>query len=307
MSETANYQSHVLKLCQLLSLSDVPQPLVRLPKQLRPGWPGLVLPSAQSKKLKVCQPETSLPQPACWRVLRVCDWPQAQPSQQLATQPQVCMKQTLPQQPTQAQLSPACPAQVPGATSSVVRLPGSQQPTHGFAASWLRLASGPAQPATKLCQLLSLSDVCPSPSVRLFKQGWPGLDLLLASAPSHRLKVCQPETSLRPAGVSYVSASGLRPSPASNQPQAQVCMKQALPIQQPAQAQLSPARPAQSSGCFAASWLKLATGPAQPATHLSPTCPAQAPAHLRACQPLGRPPALSAPAGSAQRAKVRFV
>ena len=75
-----------------------------------------------------------VPQPACWRVLRVCDWPQAQSSQQLATQPQaqVCMKQALPiQQPAQAQLSPARPAQVPGATRSVVRLPGSQQPTYG--------------------------------------------------------------------------------------------------------------------------------------------------------------------------------
>ena len=42
-----------------------------------------------------------VPQPACWRVLRVCDWPQAQPSQQLATQPQPI------QRPAQAQLSPA--------------------------------------------------------------------------------------------------------------------------------------------------------------------------------------------------------
>ena len=49
---------------------------------------------------------------------------------------------------------------------------------------------------------------------------------------------------------------------------------------------------------FAALWLRLA---AQPATHLSPACPAEAPAHLSTCQPLGPP------AGSAQRAKGRFV
>ena len=43
-----------------------------------------------------------VPQPACWRVLRVCDWPQAQPSQQLATQPQ-----PIPSQPKfQAQPTP---------------------------------------------------------------------------------------------------------------------------------------------------------------------------------------------------------
>ena len=39
--------------------------------------------------------------------------------------------------------SSAQPAEVPGATNTI---------THGFAASWLRLASGPAQPATRLSQ-----------------------------------------------------------------------------------------------------------------------------------------------------------
>ena len=89
------------------------------------------------------------------------------------------------------------PAQVPGATSSVVRLPGSQQPTHGFAALWLRLASGPAQPATHL------SPACP------------------AKAPAH-LSACQSlgrlpafqqaQPSLPRSGLSNVSETGLRPT-----------------------------------------------------------------------------------------------
>ena len=111
----------LIKLRQLLSLSDVPQPLspaaaLTSCSRLAPSHPAGPAPSAQSQTgLKACQPETCLrPSPA-----------------------QVCMKQALPiQQPAQAQLSPACPAQVPGATSSVVRLPGSQQPIHGFAALW---------------------------------------------------------------------------------------------------------------------------------------------------------------------------
>ena len=101
----------------------------------------------------------------------------------------------------------------------------------------------------KLRQLLSLSDVPQPPSPA-------ALTSCSCLAPSHPagpapsaqsetgLKVCQPGP---PAGVSYVSATGLRPSPAS-QPQAQVCMRQALPIQRPAQAQLSPARPAEVPG-----------------------------------------------------------
>ena len=73
----------------------------RLPKQLSPGWPG---PKSSSRPLRRSLRLASgpVPQRAWWRVLRVCDWPQAQ----------VCMKQALPiQQPAQAQLSPARPAQ----------------------------------------------------------------------------------------------------------------------------------------------------------------------------------------------------
>ena len=76
---------------------------------------------------------------ACLTCLRLASGP-AQPATRHPASGPICMKQALPiQQPAQAQLSPARPAQVPGATSSVVRLPGNQQPTHGFAASWLRL------------------------------------------------------------------------------------------------------------------------------------------------------------------------
>ena len=77
--------------------------MLRLPKQLSPGWPGLdLLASGQAqplrRSLRLVSKYASLrlasgpvPQPACWRVL-------------LATQPQaqVCMKQALPiQQPAQ--------------------------------------------------------------------------------------------------------------------------------------------------------------------------------------------------------------
>ena len=85
-----------------------------------------------------------VPQPACWRVLRVCDWPQAQPSQ-LATHssgPSVCDTGLAhpATRPSTAQPSPPSPSlrhnQQPG--------PAARQPaTHP--ASWLRLASGPAQ------------------------------------------------------------------------------------------------------------------------------------------------------------------
>ena len=147
-----------------------PSPSVRLPKQLSPGWPGLDLLLASGPafvRRSLSQKYASrrlasgpVPQPACWRVLRVCDWPQAQP----ASGPSVYETGPSSNPPKH---SSARPAQVPGATSSVVRLPGSQQPTHGFAASWLRLASGPAQPATHL------SPACP------------------AQAPAH-LRACQP-------------------------------------------------------------------------------------------------------------------
>ena len=118
-------------------------------------------------------PQPSLPSPGPGASQRM-PATSSQPSRlSPACQGQVCLtclKLAAGQRPVlraQAQLSPVRPAQVPGATSSVVRLPGSQQPTHGFAASWLRLASGPAQPATHL------SPACP------------------AQAPAH-LSACQP-------------------------------------------------------------------------------------------------------------------
>ena len=108
----------------------------------------------------------------------------------------MCMKQAL---------SPARPAQVPGATSSVVRLPGSQQPTHGFAALWLRPASGPAQAPAHLraCQPLG------------------------PQLPAHQ----QAQPSMPRSGLSNVSETGQRPvsrvsnwsqaMPASDVPQPQ--------------------------------------------------------------------------------------
>ena len=64
--------------------------------------------------------------------------------------------------------SSAQPAEVPGATNTIIQLPST---THGFAASWLRLASGPAQPATRLSQ------PHPSPSAYLAPRlGQPGLN-----------------------------------------------------------------------------------------------------------------------------------
>ena len=114
------------------------------------------------------------------------------------------------------------------------------------------------------------------------------------AAPSAQsgLKVCQPETSLRP-------------SPSARLLACLTCLRLASGPAQPAtrhpasgpsvyETGLAAQVPgATSSHGFAALWLRLASGPAQPATHLSPACPAQAPAHLRACQPLGRPPAPS--------------
>ena len=96
---------------------------------LRQAGQAQIIQQAQPR-LKLCQPETSL------RCLRL-----AQPSQ-LATQPQaqVCMKQALPTRPSTAQPRPSSRHnQQPG--------PAARQPAthHGFAASWLRLASGPAQ------------------------------------------------------------------------------------------------------------------------------------------------------------------
>ena len=115
MSETGlkpNDKSHVsdtgFKLCQLLSLSDVPQPLS---------------PAAQA-----AQPRPLNPLLACLTCL-----PLAQTCHPASAQ--VCVKQALPiQQPAQAQLGPARPAEVSGATSS----PAARQP-----------ATHPPSPATR--------------------------------------------------------------------------------------------------------------------------------------------------------------
>ena len=128
----------------------------------------------------------------------------------------MCMRQALPiQRPAQAQLSPARPAEVPGATNSVVRLPSSQQPNYGFAASWLRLASGPAQPATRL------SKPHPSPPcLRLARLTLSSAWAHLASSPAQ--SACWP-------GLSDVSETGLRPSPAIAQPPQCGCVEVCIP------------------------------------------------------------------------------
>ena len=211
-----------------------------------PSHPAGPAPSAQSETIKVCQPEKPQAQSltrllACLTCLRLASGP-AQPATR---------KEALPiQQPAQAQLSPARPAQVPGATSSVVRLPGSQQPTHGFAASWLRLASGPAQSS-------------PGPGA---SQGMPATT---APIPAHQ----QAQPSVPRSGLSNVSEKLCQllsspdcpgPSPSArllaflrvcDWPQAQPSQQlatQPQPVQQPAQAQLSPG----ATNGFA-SWLRL--------------------------------------------------
>ena len=251
---------------QLLSLSDVPQPLSLLRptscSRLAPSHPADPAPSAQS--------DTGLAS-AAWRVLRVCDWPQAQPSQQLATQPQaqVCMKQALPiQQPAQASA-----ARIPAARASnppcrrISGMPGTRPaPSSQLTAACQGQASGQnvSETGLKLCQLLSLSDV-PQPRSQLPKQlspGWPGRDSCSRQPLRRSLKLISKYASLRLAS-GPVSATGLRPSQQlATQPQAQVCMKQALPIQQPAQT----AQPSRSPS----SRRNQQRSPAarQPATHL---------------------------------------
>ena len=149
----------------------------------------------------------------------------------------------------------------------------------------LRLASGPAQPATRHPasgpSVYETGLPSPGPSA---SQGMPATRPAPSSQPTSRLsprsgrwsgpapsaqsetglKVCQPETSLRPSPSARLLAclTCLRlASGQPTQPQAQVCMKQALPIQQPAQAQLSPAHPAQVPGATSS------VAARQPATH----------------------------------------
>ena len=135
MSETG------LKLYQPPSPSDVPQPLspaaqATLDLLLASGPKSSSRPSPVSRLAS-----GTVPQPACWRVLRVCDWPQAQPSQ-LATHSGPSVYDTglahPATRPSTAQPSPPSPSsrhnQQPG--------PAARQPaTH----AWLRSLSGPAQ------------------------------------------------------------------------------------------------------------------------------------------------------------------
>ena len=143
-----------------------------------------------------------VPQPACWRVLRVCDWPSG-PS---VYETGLAHPAT---RPSTAQPSPPSPS----SRRNQQRSPAARQPTHDFVAetagsaqrarsgSCLRLASG-----QQLRQLLSLSEPpqsgCPSSSAQ--------------------------------AGQALTSCSSQQ---LATQIQAQVCMRQALPIQRPAQAQ----------------------------------------------------------------------
>ena len=198
--------------CQPPSPSDV------LPQPLSPAAQAtldLLLsgPKSSSRPSPVSRLASGpVPQPACWRVLRVCDWPQAQPSQ-LATHsgPSVYDPSSNPPKHSSAQ-----PART---TSSLVRLPGSQQPTHGFAASWLRLASGPAQslpspgpsasqgtpattgpqlPAHQQAQRPTTSLTCLRLVSSYASCSAAQADQAFSAQSETGLKVCQPETSLRP-------------------------------------------------------------------------------------------------------------
>ena len=128
--------------------------------------------------------------------------------------------------------SSAQPAEVPGATNTIIQLPST---THGFAASWLRLASVPSQPATRLSQ--------PHPSPSAY----------LASSPPHQpglnQRLAQPSP---PAGQACLTC--LRPSPAIAQPSQCGC---------PARRKLASAQPTTHASKVQPSCPRLASGPAQ--------------------------------------------
>ena len=209
MSETG------LKLCQPPSPSDVPQPLSPAAQatpscsHLAPNHPAGGLASGP------------VPQPACWRVLRVCDWPQAQPSQ-LATH----------SGPSVYDTGLAHPATRPSTAQPSPPIPSSRH-NQRFAASWLRLASGPAQslpspgpahlrarqplPAPNSQPISRLSPVCqgqvclaetgrrPTTSLTCLRLvssyascSAAQADQAFSAQSETGLKVCQPETSLRP-------------------------------------------------------------------------------------------------------------
>ena len=81
----ASGQRPVSRVClKLHQLLWCPSPSVRLRKQLSPDLLLARPSSAQSETGSLRLASGPVPQPACWRVLRVCDWPQAQPATCLA-------------------------------------------------------------------------------------------------------------------------------------------------------------------------------------------------------------------------------
>ena len=152
-------------------------------QQAQPSWRSLRLVSKDASLRLASGP---LPQPACWRVLRLR---LASGPAQLATQPQaqVCMKQALPiQQPGPSsrrnqQHSPAArqPATHPWFRSLVAETSFRPSPTRsGFS----NVSETGLRPTTSLTCLRLVSSyasyyaclTCPSPPVRLPKQLSPG-------------------------------------------------------------------------------------------------------------------------------------
>ena len=172
-------QASQAKLCQLLSLSDVPQPLSPLPSSSAQAglWPQVIqqpqpLRRSPDTGLKVCQPETGLrpSQPAC------------NPPKHSSAQPAQPKFQA---QPAADQLQPTSAQPVPGTWPPPSSQPTSRlSPARQVCLTCLRLASGqrPVSRVTclrlvKLRQLLSLSDVPQPPGVSRYAS------LRLASGP----------------------------------------------------------------------------------------------------------------------------
>ena len=135
--------------------------------------------SAQSETgLKVCQPETSLrPSPSAPAGVSYVSTG-LRPSLASNSLPSLSPSSSDPPKHSSAQ-----PAEVPGATNTIIQLPST---THGFAASWLRLASGPAQPATRLSQPHPSPSAYSAPRLAQPQSAcWPGLSDVSQAQPSH--------------------------------------------------------------------------------------------------------------------------
>ena len=211
-------------------------PAAQQPRLTRPFRRSLRLVSRYASLRLASGP---VPQPACWRVLRV-DWPQAQPSQQLTTQPQPI------QQPAQAQLSPAS------------RSPRRNQ-HHNPAAQhhpWLR-------------SLVAETSFSPKPTSNPPKPT-PPKPLSLSSAetgphqPGLNQRLAQPSP---PAGQACLTC--LRPSPAIARPPQCGCparrkLASAQPTTHASKVQPSCPRLASSPAQAYLMCLRLACGPAQP-------------------------------------------